>query len=158
LRDLDPGSPLPRLSCRHPSIRTLCERLMRSVHTGCSRYSRRCHLLGRPLVSSVDGTGARPRAQSPELDVSFVVHLSPFLNYAAANRRLRLLCSGSYASQLIHRWCSKVASLRATATMARFLPFLPPRSASFSPHRHRSESSPNGPRMCCAPCTKTIRR
>jgi len=36
---------MPSLSCRHPSIRTLGERLMRSVHIGCSRYSRRCHLL-----------------------------------------------------------------------------------------------------------------
>ena len=32
------------LTCRHPSIRTHCERLMRSVHIGCSRYSRRCLL------------------------------------------------------------------------------------------------------------------
>lgn len=32
------------VSCRHPSIRTLCERLMRSVHIGCPRYSRRCRL------------------------------------------------------------------------------------------------------------------
>jgi hypothetical protein len=36
----------PSLSCRHPSIRTRCERFMRSVHTGCSRSSRRCQLLG----------------------------------------------------------------------------------------------------------------
>ena len=32
------------LSCRHPSIRTLGERLRRSVHIGYSRYSRRCLL------------------------------------------------------------------------------------------------------------------
>ncbi len=43
-------SPLPSsLSCRPPSIRTRCERLMRSVHTGCSRYSRRCQLIASKL-------------------------------------------------------------------------------------------------------------
>ena len=46
----------------------------------------------------------------------------------------------------------------ATAMIARFFPLLPPRSASFSPHRRRSEFSPKGPRMCCAPCTSTMRR
>ena len=67
--DLFLTTAVPSLSCRHPSIRTLGERLTRSVHIGCSRYSRRCHLLGRPLVPSCDGAGARPRAQSPELDI-----------------------------------------------------------------------------------------
>src|SRR5262249_16795242 len=31
--------------CRHPSIRTLDERLFRSVPVGCSRFSRCCHLI-----------------------------------------------------------------------------------------------------------------
>jgi hypothetical protein len=41
---------------------------MRSVHIGCSRYSRRCLLKATSHVI-VDGVGARPRAQSPELDI-----------------------------------------------------------------------------------------
>jgi hypothetical protein len=43
-RDLLFTTAVPSFSCRHPSIRTRYERLMRSVHFGCSRYSRRCHL------------------------------------------------------------------------------------------------------------------
>src|SRR5271155_1961258 len=35
----------PNPHCRHPSIRTLSERLIRSVQVGCSRFSRCCHLL-----------------------------------------------------------------------------------------------------------------
>jgi hypothetical protein len=85
--------PLPSLSCRHPSIRTLSERFTRSVHIGCSGYSRRCHLLGRPFVPSFDGARARPRAQSPELDMLCGAFKS-FSSYAAGFR-LRLLCSGS---------------------------------------------------------------
>jgi hypothetical protein len=50
-------------------------------------------------------------------------------------------------SPLTHSRCSSTASLRATATTARFLAFFPPRAASFRPHRRRSLSSPKGPRM-----------
>jgi hypothetical protein len=39
-----------------------------------------------------------------------------------------------------------------------FLPILPPRSASFNPHRLRSLSAPNGPRIWCAPWTSNLRR
>jgi hypothetical protein len=35
----------PNPRCRHPSIRTLSERFIRSVQVGCSRFSRCCHLL-----------------------------------------------------------------------------------------------------------------
>jgi hypothetical protein len=38
--------PCRAYACRDASIRTLVERLMRSVHIGCPRYSRRCHLFG----------------------------------------------------------------------------------------------------------------
>ena len=37
--------PQPSRHCRHPSIRTLDERLFRSVQVGRSRYSRCCHLI-----------------------------------------------------------------------------------------------------------------
>jgi hypothetical protein len=59
----------------------------------------------------------------------------------------RVLCSGSYTSPVIHRWCSSTASFRATATTARFLAFFPPRAARASPLRRRSVSGPKGPRM-----------
>src|SRR5436309_14080469 len=42
--------------------------------------------------------------------------------------------------------------------MARFFAFRPPRSANLSPQRRRSQSAPNSPRMCCAPCTSSVRR
>src|ERR1700690_1869979 len=42
--------------------------------------------------------------------------------------------------------------------IALFFPLFPPRSASFKPQRLRSQSPPNGPRMCCAPCTSNVRR
>ena len=39
-----------------------------------------------------------------------------------------------------------------------FFPLFPPRSASFKPQRRRSQSTPNGPRMWCAPCTSRVRK
>lgn len=42
---------------------------------------------------------------------------------------------------------STTKSNRTSSIAAR--PFLPPRSASFSPQRVRSQSTPNGPRICC---------
>jgi hypothetical protein len=126
-----------------PSIGTLGERLMRSVHIGCSWYSRRCHLLVGLSFHRVVGGQERNRGTR-----SLVVVHSTFLNYAsyaAASLRFAVL------------WSSK-ASLRDTAMIARFFPLLPPCLARFSHHCRRSESSPNGPRMCFAPCTSTMRR
>jgi hypothetical protein len=45
----------------------------------------------------------------------------------------RALCKGSYTSPVIQSLCKSTESLRATATTARFLAFLPPRPAIFSP-------------------------
>src|SRR5271157_2701317 len=80
------------------------------------------------------------------------------LSYAATKLVRFVLRNGSYTSPLTHSLCSRTASLRAVAMMARFFPFLPPRSANFSPHRRRSLSAPNGPSMWCAPCTSNVRR
>jgi hypothetical protein len=88
---------VPSLGCRRPSIRTLGERLMRSVYIGCSRYSRRCHLLGRPLVPSVMGRGPG-QGRSPRNSALACGVCRPFLNYAAASLRFCVLWSGSYAS------------------------------------------------------------
>ena len=49
--------------------------------------------------------------------------------------------------------CSRTASFRATATMARFLPRLPPLAASLRPQRRSAESGPKRPRIYCADCT-----
>ena len=89
LPDLFLTAAMPSLSCRHPSIRTPGERLMRSVHIGCSRYSRRC-LLKATSHAIVDGVGARPKAQSPELDISCGA-FKLVQNYAAASLRFRVL-------------------------------------------------------------------
>ena len=59
---------------------------------------------------------------------------------------------------LRHILCSITASLRATATMARFLALLPPPAASFSPQRFRAESGPKRPRMYWADWTSRLRR
>jgi len=57
----------PNPHCRHPSIRTLNERLIRSVQVGCSRCSRCCHLLVDLSFHLPHGSRARPLTQSPEL-------------------------------------------------------------------------------------------
>src|SRR6266849_10235691 len=129
------------------------ERFVRSVQVGCSRFSRCCHLI-IDLSSISRWKWARRLSQSPELGVglclSFFVDI---LNYAATGIVLRLwFRKGSYTSALTHSRCNYTANFRATATMARFFPFFPPRSASFSPQRRKSLSAPNGPRMWCAPC------
>jgi len=48
--------------------------------------------------------------------------------------------------------------LRATATTARFLALRPPRAAIAPPHRRRSQSGPNGPRMYWELPTRRRRR
>src|SRR5712691_821854 len=70
----------------------------------------------------------------------------------------RLLRSGSYTSPHTHNRCSSTANFLATPTIARFLAFLPPRWASFSPQRLRSVSGPRRFRIKCAPCTSNVRR
>ncbi len=59
-----------------------------------------------------------------------VTHATSSSSRAPDNRALR---KGSYTSALIQRWWSNTASLRATATTARFLALPPPRSAILSP-------------------------
>src|ERR1700679_1913300 len=46
---------------------------------------------------------------------------------------------GAYTWPVLHSLCSSTASFLATAITALFLPFLPPREASSSPHLRRSE-------------------
>ena len=79
---------------------------------------------------------------------------------AVEARRYAAACCGKGWKRrpLRHRACSTTASLRATATMARFLPRLPPVAASFSPQRRSSESGPKRPRTYCVDCTSRLRR
>jgi hypothetical protein len=96
-------SPLPSsLSCRHPSIRTLGERLLRSVHIGCPRYSRRCHLKATSRVIGRWSGGKAKGAVAGTRHFVWCIEAS-CLNYAAASLRFRVLWSGSYSSQLIQR-------------------------------------------------------
>ena len=70
--------------------------------------------------------------------------------------RLTLKC-GSYATfGLRHRASIVIASLRATATLAFFLAILPPLWAIRLPKSLKSQSSPNGPIIYCAPCTSSL--
>src|SRR6266404_8297379 len=130
----------------------------RSVQVGCSRFSRCCHLIIDLPFHPENGSWARRLTQSPELGAWAFSYPECFY-YAATGRARRLLLrNGSYTSPLTHKRCSKTANFRAVAIMARFFPFLPPRWASFRPQLRRSLSAPNGPRMCCAPCTSSVRK
>jgi hypothetical protein len=62
-----PKASLSRYYCRHPSIRTLDERFLRSVQVGCSRFSRCCHLIFDLSFHLNDEGCARPLTQSPKL-------------------------------------------------------------------------------------------
>ena len=132
--------------CRHPSIRTLCERYSLGARWVFS-FSRCCYLV-IDLSSRLFGVGVGPQdlvAVTWTRRSSSAVRIKTL--YATARIALLLLRNGSYTSPLTHsRWRS-TASFLATATTARFLAFFPPRSASFSPHLRRSLSSPKGPRM-----------
>ena len=62
--------------------------------------------------------------------------LAPNLSQAALSSApvpASLFRNGSYTSPVTHSWCSRIASFRATATSALFLPFLPPRPPTSAP-------------------------
>src|SRR5215204_3634799 len=106
-----------------------------------------CHLsveLSRAVSSNA---GSATTSQSPELG-DLLQNRFPYAaaRWAAACLAL-LLRSGSYTSPLTHKRCSKIPNFRATATIARFFAFLPPRWASFNPQRRRSVSGPWRPSM-----------
>ena len=114
-------------------------------HNGC------CYLdaeLNRFLAVSARSAGF---PQSPELGdckrSNHSVYAAAFLLRSA----ILALRNGSYTSPVTHNRCSNTASFRATATIARFLAFLPPRSASLRPHRFRSVSGLRDGPGCNAP-------
>jgi hypothetical protein len=74
------------------------------------------------LTREVGQGPSRSRLNSAvELSCSVQTLFLPDLNYAAALIACWLLRSGSYTSPLTHNRCSSTASLRATATTARFV-------------------------------------
>jgi len=86
----------PNQACRHPSIRTLSERFIRSVQVGCSRFSRCCHLLVD--LSSISNTEVGPghRRSYRNSALGRGASNSTNLNYAAAGSTTGLLLrSGS---------------------------------------------------------------
>jgi len=78
------------LTCRHPSIRTHCERLMRSVHIGRSRYSRRCLLKApsRAIRRWIGGKAKGAVAGTRHLGVVHSSFLSDLCGYWSALSRV----------------------------------------------------------------------
>jgi hypothetical protein len=80
---------LPSRHCRHPSIRTLDERLFRSVQVGRSRYSRCCHLIVDLRSSLSEKLGQAINAVTGTRLWAFVFSKKVFLKLL---RRLPLAC------------------------------------------------------------------
>src|SRR5579864_4722615 len=94
----------PSRHCRHPSIRTLNERFIRSVQVGRSRFSQCCDLIIDLRFHLFDRSWARRLTQSPELGFGHCLPYCVKCLYAAADRVTRSrLCNGSYTSPLTHR-------------------------------------------------------
>src|SRR5437660_8729033 len=82
------------------------------------------------------------------------------------SQSFRIVCPRLFGSEerphsdcgFSHRLKSRTASLRATATTARFLARAPPSAANINPYARRALLGPNGPRMYCAALTSSRRR
>jgi hypothetical protein len=70
--------------------------------------------------------------------------LHDFLSFSRSTKPASV---ATLPSALVVERFSLGASLRATATTARFLAFFPPRAESFFPQHRKSLSSPKGPKM-----------
>jgi len=111
--------------------------------------------VSRPLFHLEDRSWARPLTQSPELGFWLLLFLSKAFLILCGRRHCSLgaVAQGfvnlSAHPQPVQQHCQ----LSRRSDHPRFFPFFPPRSASFSPQRRRSLSTPNGPRIWWAPCT-----
>src|ERR1700756_318722 len=95
-------------------------------------HNRRLALLPFALFSGAARSGASwcPQFQNGRCHLGIELR-PPFQKDPVPPRPTLLFRNGSYTSPLTHNRCSKMASFRATATIARFFAFLPPRPASF---------------------------
>src|SRR5579872_4698560 len=66
--------------------------------------------------------------------------------------------SGSYGFPLTHNLCRSTLSFLATATIALFFAFFPPRSLSLSPQRFKALSGAPFRSTHCAHCTRSDRK
>ena len=147
----------PSSRCRHAFIRTLEERFVSLGAHWAFTFQPVLLSVWRPVVLLLQsGTWARGLTQSPELGFCLFSSRNDF-----GFTRLRLLslgCCCATVRTLLRLPTGDAATPPAFSRSPRWLAFFPPRSASFRPQRRRSQSGPNGPRMCCAPCTNNVRR
>ena len=124
-----PPKSFSRYYCRHPSIRTLDERFLRSVQVGCSRFSRCCHLIidlwfhldDGSLGQAFDAVTGTRRLNFGLLALCF---LSPWIE-TTPRPATRLLAGCAVVRKLLHR-----PTADATAPPA----FAPLRSPLVSSH------------------------
>jgi hypothetical protein len=153
--------------CRRASIRTLEERI--GSLGACWAFLFQPVLLSvwRPLVSLKSGTWPRRLTQSPELGFGFCLSSLGTISILV----LRLLftrlpqpslgCCCAKARILLHSPTNDAATPPAflpwqrSLASYRFFHRAPPVSV---PSVWRSQSIPNGPKICCAPCTSSVRR
>ena len=139
----------------------------RSVPVGRSRFSRCCHLISALWFGSFrvePGPGHRRSHRNSALGFCLFSSWNGFdfvLPFGFTRLRLLSICSVvqrfvhfSAHPQMMQQHCQLSCRRHDRSLLALF----PPRSASFSPQRLRSQSMPNGPKMCCAPCTNNVRR
>jgi hypothetical protein len=98
-----------RYHCRHPSIRTLDERFIRSVQVGCSRFSRCCHLIFDLSFHLDDGVGPGVRRShrnsALKLWASCLVFSSPWIETwieTTPRPATRLLAGCAVVRKLLH--------------------------------------------------------
>ncbi len=87
-----------------------------------------------------DGQRDRPQSPGPGGQAKSSSLRDHTISYAAVISSLGNPCNGSYASPDFNMLNNITASLRATATLARFLAFLPPREQIRLPLRRKSLS------------------
>jgi hypothetical protein len=94
---------MPSLSCRHPSIRTLGERLSALGAHWVFSVQSALPSVRAPSRSILRWSGGKAKGAVAGTRHFGVVHLTLSPNYAATGLRFRVLWSGSYSSQLIQR-------------------------------------------------------
>ena len=121
----------------------------------------------RPVVPLFhDRTWARRLTQSPEL--GFRLLSFPFLERLIFVLSFVLCCCRHCRSAAVVQRFVRFSAHPQVMQQHRqlsggrddgsLLPALAAALGQLQPQRRRSQSTPNGPRMCCAPCTSSVRR